>query len=400
MLNGKKIVLGVTGGIAAYKSASIIRLLVKEGAEVKVIMTPNAKNFITPLTLATLSKNPILVEFFNPENGDWNSHVSIGEWADAYLIAPATAASIAKMATGVADNLLVTTYLSAKCPVFLAPTMDLDMYKHPSTERNINTLRSFGNHIIEPGDGELASGLVGKGRMAEPEQIVDALRLFFFTEQTLTGKKILVTAGATVERIDPVRYISNDSTGKMGCEIVRELVKRGADVCLVAGKMSVSCSEIGARVIHVESAEQMYNTCSDMFSECDAAIFSAAVADYTPKTVATEKIKKSDCDLSIEMVPTHDIAAELSARKGTKITVGFALESNNETENALSKLKRKSLNFIVLNSLRDSGAGFGYDTNKVTILSDDDGCQEFPLKNKAEVAADIADHLEKYFKKC
>jgi phosphopantothenoylcysteine decarboxylase/phosphopantothenate--cysteine ligase len=394
MLKDKHIVVGVTGGIAAYKSAMIIRLLVKQGAEVKVVMTPTAKQFITPLTLATLAKSPVLVDFFNPENGEWNSHVSLGLWADAMVIAPATAATIGKMANGVADNLLVTTYLSAKCPVFLAPAMDLDMWHHPTTQRNLQTLREFGNIVIEPNSGELASGLDGKGRMAEPEQIVDVLDFMINRTTELEGKRILVNGGGTIERIDPVRFITNDSSGKMACSIARELAIRGAEVIFVAARMSVNPEGIpGVTVRRVESADQMYVVCMDEFDRVDAAILAAAVADYTPAFKSEHKLKKSSDSMSIELLPTHDIAAELGACKGERKVVGFALETDNEFEHAEDKLIRKNLDFIVLNSLRDQGAGLGVNTNKITILRPNGMRTAYELKSKTEVARDIVDEL-------
>jgi phosphopantothenoylcysteine decarboxylase/phosphopantothenate--cysteine ligase len=369
-------------------------LLVKQGAEVKVVMTPTAKQFITPLTLATLAKSPVLVDFFNPENGEWNSHVSLGLWADAMVIAPATAATIGKMANGVADNLLVTTYLSAKCPVFLAPAMDLDMWHHPTTQRNLQTLREFGNIVIEPNSGELASGLDGKGRMAEPEQIVDVLDFMINRTTELEGKRILVNGGGTIERIDPVRFITNDSSGKMACSIARELAIRGAEVIFVAARMSVNPEGIpGVTVRRVESADQMYVVCMDEFDRVDAAILAAAVADYTPAFKSEHKLKKSSDSMSIELLPTHDIAAELGACKGERKVVGFALETDNEFEHAEDKLIRKNLDFIVLNSLRDQGAGLGVNTNKITILRPNGMRTAYELKSKTEVARDIVDEL-------
>ena len=399
MLKDKHIIVGVTGGIAAYKSAILIRLLVKQGAEVKVVMTPTARQFITPLTLATLAKSPVLVDFFNPENGEWNSHVSLGLWADAMVIAPATASTIAKMATGVADNLLVTTYLSARCPVFLAPAMDLDMWGHPTTQRNLRTLREFGNIVVEPASGELASGLDGKGRMAEPEQIVEVLDRELNRTNELQGRRIMVNGGGTIERIDPVRYITNDSSGKMACAIARELTLRGAEVVLIAGRMSINPESIsGVEVRRVESAEDMYNVCTEEFDRADAAILSAAVADYTPAYKSSTKMKKSAEEMYLELVPTHDIAAELGACKGERKVVGFALETDNELEHAEDKLERKNLDFIVLNSLRDSGAGMGTDTNKITIIRSD-GRTYYDLKSKTEVARDIVDELVSEFDK-
>ena len=394
MLNGKHIILGITGSIAAYKAAMLCRLLVKEGAEVRVIMTPLAKQFITPLTMATLSKHPILVEFFNPENGEWNSHVSLGEWADMLLIAPATANTLAKMTTGVADNLLLTTYLSARSKVAIAPAMDLDMYAHITTQNNLRTLAERGVAIIEPEAGELASGLIGKGRMAEPEEIVKQVKAIFAKEcvQTLAGKHYIVTAGATIEPIDPVRYITNHSTGKMGYAIAEELAQRGAKVTLVSGRTALQTPN-GVERVDVVTAEDMYNATTEAWKEADGAVMCAAVADYTPKCVADQKLKKSDDDMSIELKRTKDIAKELGATKGDRILVGFALETNDEEANAEGKLKRKNLDFIVLNSLRDKGAGFGGDTNKITLI-DANGSQEHPLMSKREVASIIVDKIE------
>ena len=394
MLNGKHIILGITGSIAAYKAAMLCRLLVKEGAEVRVIMTPLAKQFITPLTMATLSKHPILVEFFNPENGEWNSHVSLGEWADMLLIAPATANTLAKMTTGVADNLLLTTYLSARSKVAIAPAMDLDMYAHITTQNNLRTLAERGVAIIEPEAGELASGLIGKGRMAEPEEIVKQVKEIFAKEcvQTLAGKHFIVTAGATIEPIDPVRYITNHSTGKMGYAIAEELAQRGAKVTLVSGRTALQTPK-GVERVDVVTAEDMYNATTEAWKEADGAVMCAAVADYTPKCVADQKLKKSDDDMSIELKRTKDIAKELGATKGDRILVGFALETNDEETNAEGKLKRKNLDFIVLNSLRDKGAGFGGDTNKITLI-DANGSQEHPLMSKRDVASIIVDKIE------
>ncbi len=396
MLQGKKIILGVTGSIAAYKAATLIRLLVKEGAEVRVVMTALAKEFITPLTLATLSKNPIAVEFFNPENGAWNSHVSLGEWADALLIAPATANTIGKMAGGVADNLLVTTYLSAKCPVFVAPAMDLDMYRHPSTQRNLDTLRGWGNRVIEPAIGELASGLTGKGRMEEPEAIVAVLNDFFSKKKTLAGKRILVTAGATVEPIDPVRFISNYSTGKMGYALADALADRGAEVTLVTGYATARLANPAVRVVTALSAQEMYVAATDLFPAMDGAVLCAAVADYTPAHPADQKIKKSAGEWALELTRTHDIAAELGRRKQAgQVLVGFALETNNERDNAHQKLVRKNLDLIVLNSLKNPGAGFGHDTNQIDILDKAGRWTTYPLQSKPQVADHITDRFEK-----
>ena len=392
-LKGKHIILGITGSIAAYKAAMLCRLLVKEGAEVRVIMTPLAKQFITPLTMATLSKHSILVEFFNPENGEWNSHVSLGEWADMLLIAPATANTLAKMTTGIADNLLLTTYLSARSVVAVAPAMDLDMYAHITTQQNLRTLAERGVAIIEPEAGELASGLVGKGRMAEPEEIVEQVKAILASKEdkSLAGKRYFVTAGATIEPIDPVRYITNHSTGKMGYAIAEELAKRGAEVKLITGRTTLP-TPAGVERVDVLSAADMYNAAVEAWREADGAVMCAAVADYTPAVVADKKLKKSDDDMRIELVRTKDIAAELGKSKENRTLVGFALETDNEEANAEGKLERKNLDFVVLNSLRDKGAGFGGDTNKVTLI-DRNGREEHPLMSKREVAAVIVDKI-------
>ena len=391
-LKGKHILLGVTGSIAAYKAAVLCRLLKTAGAEVKVVMTPLAKEFITPLTMATLSKNPIAVEFYNPENGDWHSHISMGEWADCMLIAPATANTIAKMANGIADNLLLTTYLSARSRVVVAPAMDCDMFAHPATQHNIEILRSRGVTIIESPEGELASGLKGKGRMAEPEEIKAVVEsLLSEKKKSLQGKRFVVTAGATIEAIDPVRFISNHSTGKMGYAIAGELAARGADVRLVSGRTSLPVPE-GVERIDVLSAEEMYNAAVAAFADADGAVMCAAVADYTPAEVSPVKIKKNDGDMCIRLKRTHDIAAELGKVKGGRILVGFALETDDETAHAETKLASKNFDFIVLNSLRDKGTGFGVDTNKVTLI-DRTSREELPLMSKQEVAARITDRI-------
>ena len=397
MLQGKHILLGVTGSIAAYKAAVLCRLLRTAGAEVKVVVTATAKQFITPLTMATLSKNPILVEFFNPENGEWNSHISLGEWADCYVIAPATANTIAKMATGVADNLLLTTYLSARCKTIVAPAMDCDMFAHITTQTNLATLRSHGVTIADSPAGELASGLTGKGRMAEPEQILALIEQTLSDEKkkSLQGKHFVVTAGATIEAIDPVRYITNHSTGKMGYAIAASLARRGAEVTLVTGRTALPTPE-GVKRVDILSAAQMYNAATEAFATADGAIMCAAVADYTPATVAEHKIKKSDDDMSIPLVRTKDIAAALGAVKGNRLLVGFALESDAGVESAQGKLARKNLDFIVLNSLTDKGAGFGVDTNKVTFI-DHSGSTTLPLMSKADVAEKIADKIEEHY---
>lgn len=390
-LAGKHIILGITGSIAAYKAATLTRLLVKEGAEVKVIMTPLAKEFITPLTLATLSKNPILVDFFNPENGDWNSHVDLGIWADLYLIAPATANTIGKMANGIADNLLLTTYLSAKCPVMVAPAMDLDMYNHPTTQTNIQTLKKFGNIVIEAATGELASGLTGKGRMEEPEIILDVVANFFNSSKRFIGKKVLVTSGPTFEHIDPVRFIGNYSTGKMGTAIAEKFASEGAEVVFITGPAAtIPKQNASIKVVNITSAEQMLENAQQYFSTVDIAIMAAAVADFTPDATSNIKIKREKEDLTLKLKPTSDIAATLGAQKRkNQILVGFALETNNEVENAQKKLKKKNLDLIVLNSLNDSGAGFGFDTNKISIIDNNGKSLTFELKSKTEVATDI-----------
>lgn len=393
MLQGKKIILGVTGSIAAYKAAHLIRLLVKEGMEVKVVMTPLAKEFITPLTLATLSKNPILVDFFNPENGDWNSHVDLGMWADAYLIAPATANTIGKMVNGVADNLLLTTYLSAKCPVFVAPAMDLDMFAHPSTKHNLDILRSYGNQIIEPAIGQLASGLEGKGRMEEPENIIQFLD-DYFTPKLMSGKKVLITAGPTYEKIDPVRFVGNYSSGKMGFALAEACAKQGAEVTLITGPVNVRAKHPAINRINVESAEEMYKAVLLKFDKMDGAILCAAVADFTPVSQSEYKLKREYDNLVVELKPTLDIAAEVGKiKRHEQFLVGFALETNNEEANAKSKMERKNFDFIVLNSLQDPNSGFGFDTNKVSIIHRSGLQREYELKSKLEVADDIINEI-------
>ena len=393
-MQGKHILIGVTGGIAAYKTAYLIRDLVKRGAEVKVIMTEKAKAFITPLTLATLSKNTILVDFFDPTNGAWNSHVSLGLWADAYIIAPATANTIAKMAHGIADNLLTTAYLSARCPIFVAPAMDLDMYAHPTTQENISYLKGKGVNIIDAGSGFLASGLEGKGRMAEPEEISNFVADYFSASKDLAGKKVLITAGPTYEKIDPVRFIGNHSTGKMGYALAEECAARGAKVSLVSGPVQIKAKHPNINTISVTSAEEMYNAANAEFEDSNICILCAAVADFKPETQADEKIKREKDDLIIRLKPTQDIAASLGAKKREdQIMVGFALETNNEAENAQGKLVRKNLDFIVLNSLKDANACFGYDTNKITIIEKDGTTKAFELKSKTEVAKDIIDNI-------
>jgi len=396
MLKGKKIILGITGSIAAYKAAVLLRLLVKAGAEVKVLMTALAKEFVSPLTFATLSKNPVLTEFFNPENGDWNSHVDMGTWADIYVIAPATANTMAKMASGIADNLLLTTYLSVRCPVMVAPAMDLDMLLHPATQKNIKILKSYGNIIIEPTTGELASGLSGKGRMEEPEYILKQIESVF-KKKNLNNKKILVTAGPTMEPIDPVRFIGNHSSGKMGYALATAIAERGAEVELVSGPVKMELDHPLVKVLKVNSADEMYKACMKIFPEMDGAVLCAAVSDYTPENFSKEKIKEKG-ELLIKLKPTKDIAEELGKIKTKKqVLAGFALETSNEIANAKKKLKNKNFDFIVLNSLKDEGAGFQSDTNKITIIEASGKVNEYKKKPKPDVADDIVDMLVKYF---
>lgn len=401
-LEGKHIVLGITGSIAAYKAAILVRLLVKEGAEVKVITTPYGKEFITPVTLATLSKNTVLSDFFKHDDGYWNSHVDLGIWAHLMLIAPATANTIAKMANGICDNLLLTTYMSARCPVMVAPAMDYDMFQHPSTLENLRKIRSCGNFIIEPSSGELASGLFGKGRMEEPELILDKVAELLLRSETekkkLSGKKILITAGPTQEMIDPVRFIRNASSGKMGVAIADYLGKAGAEVHLVLGPVNILPSIKSVIVHHVVSAREMYEKCIGLFPLCDAGIMAAAVADFTPLNVLPEKQKRNKGNFFLELKPTNDIAGELgSMKKDEQILVGFALETEYEIDNAKKKLGTKNLDFIVINSLRHPGAGFGTDTNRITIIDRSGKTDEFDLKPKSEVARDIAEKLITYF---
>lgn len=396
-LKGKKIVLGITGSIAAYKACHIIRGLIKRGAEVQVVITPAGKEFITPITLSALTGKPVISEFFAQRDGTWNSHVDLGLWADAMLIAPATASTIGKMANGIADNMLITTYLSAKAPVFVAPAMDLDMYAHPSTRKNLDTLRAYGNHIIEPGTGELASHLVGKGRMEEPEVIIRHLEEYFAAKDgDLVGKTILITTGPTYEKIDPVRFIGNYSSGKMGFALADECAARGAKVILITGPVQRQTHYPMFQRYDVESAGQMFDAATSLFGNADAAILAAAVADYTPGQVADKKIKREKTgEMTLELKPTQDIAAYLGNMKKAypqKVLVGFALETNDEQHNAEDKLNRKNLDFIVLNSLKNEGAGFRCDTNKISII-DRNGKTDYPLKSKAEVAADIVDRL-------
>lgn len=396
MLKGKHIIVGVTGSIAAYKTAILVRALVKEGAEVKVIMTETAKKFITPLTLATLSKNPVLVEFFDPENGQWNSHVSLGLWADMYLIAPVTASTLAKMAYGVADNLLVTTYLSSRCPVFVAPAMDLDMFAHPSTQKSLEILRERGVTVVEPAAGELASGLDGKGRMEEPEKIVEQVIRHFSKKATFSGKKVLITSGPTREPIDPVRYLTNNSSGKMATAIAQELAFRGASVTVVSGPAAVKPKQSDIQVIDVVTAEEMYQATIAQYEQgADIVVLCAAVADYTPAQKSSVKMKKKGDNLTLELLPTKDIAACVGKiKRDGDILVGFALETDNEFDNAQDKLARKNLDMIVLNSLRDEGAGFAGDTNKVNIFFKNGERSSYPLKSKQSVARDIVDSIE------
>ncbi|MDR1096793.1 MAG: bifunctional phosphopantothenoylcysteine decarboxylase/phosphopantothenate--cysteine ligase CoaBC [Tannerella sp.] len=394
-MKGKKIILGITGSIAAYKAASLIRALVKKGATVQVVITPAGKEFITPLTLATLSRHPVISDFFSNRDGTWNSHVDLGLWADVMLIAPASASTIGKMAHGIADNMLITTYLSCKAPVFIAPAMDLDMYAHPATQQNLKTLRSFGNHIIEPDTGFLASGLEGKGRMPEPDDIVAVLDDFFASRKDLQKKKILITAGPTYEKIDPVRFIGNYSSGKMGYALAEACAGRGAEVLLVSGPVALKTEHPAIKRINVESADEMYEEAVGAFPLCDIAILCAAVADYRPEHKASEKIKREQHDaLTIPLVRNKDIAAALGQKKQSCQTlVGFALETEDEITRAKDKLRRKNFDVIVLNSLNDRGAGFGYDTNKVTLI-DRYGLETgIPLKSKTEIAEEIIDYL-------
>lgn len=397
MLKGKHIILGISGGIAAYKSVYLLRLLIKAGAEVQVVITPSGKEFITPVTLSALSGKPVISEFFTANTGEWHSHVDLGLWADAMIIAPATASTIAKMANGVADNMLITTYLSAKAHVFVAPAMDLDMFAHPTTQRNIDMLRSYGNLIIEPTSGELASHLVGKGRMAEPESIVAQLEDFFKKGEDLKDKHVLITAGPTYEKIDPVRFIGNYSTGKMGYALAEEVANRGAKVTLVSGPVSIKAKHPSISVISIESAREMHDQCIRQFPLSDIAIMCAAVADYAPENTATKKIKREKDEIPvIKLVKNPDIAASLGQIKTeSQKLIGFALETNNEIVNAQDKLKRKNLDAIVLNSLQDKGAGFGTDTNKISIFFANGNRQDFPLKAKTEVAKDIIDAILK-----
>lgn len=397
MLKGKKIVLGITGSIAAYKACLLIRQLIKRGAEVQVVITPAGKEFITPIILSALTHKPVISEFFSQRDGTWNSHVDLGLWADAMVVAPCTASTLGKMAHGIADNMLITTYLSMKAPVFIAPAMDLDMYRHPSTQANMKTLLSYGNHIIEPESGFLASGLEGKGRMEEPEVIADRLDQFFSENSQpspIAGKKVVITAGPTYEKIDPVRFIGNYSSGKMGFAIAEECLRRGADVTLVAGPVSLSCSS-GIRRLDVESCQDMYDAATSEFADADVAILAAAVADFRPALVADRKIKRGKDDMVITLCPTHDIAAALGAsKKAGQTLVAFALETNDEEANAMRKLEKKNADFVVLNSLRNEGTCFRTDQNQIEIVSRD-GKTSYEKKSKADTASDIVDYLEK-----
>ena len=400
MLKGKHIVVGITGSIAAYKACTLIRTFIKKGAEVQVVITPAGKEFITPVTLSTLTSKPVVSEFFSRRDGSWHSHVDLGLWADAMVIAPATASTIGKMAHGIADNMLLTTYLSMKAPVFIAPAMDLDMYAHPATQHNLDIIRSFGNHIIEPAEGELASHLTGKGRMEEPERIAEIIEAFFTTRQDLDGKHVLITAGPTYERIDPVRFIGNYSSGKMGFALAEECAARGARVTLVAGPVQMQAHHPAIQRVNVETAAEMLKASLEAFSSADAAILCAAVADFTPDQAASSKIKRERGEQTLHLIPTQDIAATLgAAKRPEQRVVGFALETDNEESHAREKLVRKHLDFIVLNSLRDAGAGFRCDTNKVTILSAQE-VKKYPLKTKSEVAKDIIDTLCQTFADC
>lgn len=392
-MKGKHIVLGITGSIAAYKACTLIRLFVKAGAEVQVVITPAGKEFITPITLSALTSKPVISDFFAQRDGTWNSHVDLGQWADAMVIAPATASTIAKMAHGVADNMLMTTYLSMKAPTFLAPAMDLDMFAHPATQENLKRLRAYGNHIIEPATGELASHLIGKGRMEEPEKIFSVIEHFLHATQQLKGKRILITAGPTYERIDPVRFIGNHSSGKMGFALAEECAARGAMVELIAGPVQLQAHHPSIHRTDVVSAAEMYDAATRLFPDMDAGILCAAVADFTPEKIADNKIKRGKEDMYLTLKPTQDIAAALGRMKqASQRLVGFALETTNEQENARRKMERKNLDFIVLNSLNEPGAGFTHDTNKITLIAAD--CERsFPLKPKTEVAQDIIDKL-------
>lgn len=392
-MNGKKILVAVTASIAAYKIASLVRLLIKAGAEVKIIMTEDSKSFITPLTLATLSKNPVHSDFIKNDLGEWTNHVDLALWADLMMVAPASANTIAKMAHGLCDNLLLATYLSAKCPVMIAPAMDLDMYQHPSTKNNLEILSSYQHHIIYAKHGELASGLIGEGRMAEPEELFKEIENFFSKKKDLANKKIIITAGPTYEAIDPVRFIGNHSSGKMGLEIAKECFNRGGDVTIICGPNQLQLKKYPFKSIEVNSAQEMFEATSSLFDSSDIAIMSAAVADYKIANIANQKIKKSEDSITIELTKTVDILSSLGKRKTKQVLVGFALETQNEKQNAAEKLKKKNADMIILNSLNDKGAGFGGDTNKISILHKDNRVADFPLKSKKEVAKDIIDQI-------
>lgn len=397
MLNGKKILIGITGSIAAFKIPYLVRLLIKEGAEVQVVMTEKARDFVTPLTLSTLSKKPVYTQPFHPEDGTWTNHVELGSWADVMLIAPATAVTLSKMASGLADNLLMAIYLSARCPVFFAPAMDMDMYHHPSTQKNIAQLVQYGHHLIEPQVGELASGLSGAGRMEEPENIVQILASFFRKNQQLAGKKVLVTAGPTYEPIDPVRFIGNHSSGRMGFALAEECALRGAEVTLITGPVQLSVNCPGVNRINVSTANEMYQEVLAHAPSADIILMAAAVADYTPETPSVQKLKKSSGNLTLSLKPTPDILYHLGKmKKSGQILIGFALETHDEESHAREKLRNKNLDLIVLNSLNEQGAGFGYETNKVSILSRDGSWTHFPLKSKKEVASDIMDKVAEF----
>ena len=396
MLKGKKILIGITAGIAAYKIPFLIRLLIKEGAEVKVVMTAEACDFVTPLTLSALSQNPVSIEPFSPADGTWHSHIELGSWADAFLLAPLTANTMAKMATGITDNLLLATYLAARCPVFYAPSMDVDMYHHKTTQHNISALQSYGNILIAPHAGELASGLTGMGRLEEPQKIVEILQNYFAKRQKLSGKRVLISSGPTIESIDPVRFISNHSSGRMGKALALEAAARGAVVTFISGPVNEYPEHPSIDVIKITSAMEMFSMCTELFPKADICIMAAAVADYTPQNPSLDKIKKSDESLTLNLVKTRDILADLGKqKKKNQLLVGFALETTNEINNAISKLHTKNLDFIVLNSLKNKGSGFGFDTNKVSIISKDHTISEFELKTKTEVAADLFDFIQK-----
>ena len=396
MLKDKKIVIGITGSIAAYKIPFLVRLLKKEGADIQVIMTPAALDFITPLTLSTLSEKPVLIDPFDPETGEWTSHVELGLWADLFVFSPLSANSMAKMARGIADNFFLTAYLSAKCPVMFAPAMDRDMFLHPSTQANIETLKSFGNILIPPATGELASGLCGEGRMEEPEGILELIKSFFLTRQQFKGKSVLVSAGPTFEAIDPVRYLGNHSSGKMGYALAEEFAQRGAGVMLVSGPTDLDINHPRVDRIGIMSAQEMYESCMNLYPKCDISVMTAAVADYTPVQTSDSKIKKEKEKIILELEATKDILEEMGkSRKKNQFLVGFALETDNEVENAKAKLAKKSLNLIVLNSLKDAGAGFKHDTNKISIIEPNGKIRDFPRKAKKDVAKDIVDYIGK-----